>query len=283
VSTLDKILSGDGEAMPSTDEKLPATETTQEQQTTEKTEQAAPQQAVDDQGDDGEVVEHAGQKMVPLPALHAERAKGKRYTEQIAAFEQRMKESDERAERRLNALLERLAPQRQQPEAQKPPDWWENPDEAYRLRRESEEQQRIQREMANHRYNAETRHTAEKVDAAERAFMVACESGQMDPADYQKVVNNINRYDAAVQWHKDHQRKARLSNPKVQALLDEIGDDPDAWVAKRLTQHQQQNGQGESSQAAPVMPSNLAGARNVGTRSGPAWAGPTPLTSIFKQ
>lgn len=33
----------------------------------------------------------------------------------------------------------------------------------------------------------------------------------------------------------------------------------------------------------PLMPSNLAGARNVGTRAGPAWAGPTPLADIFKR
>ena len=32
---------------------------------------------------------------------------------------------------------------------------------------------------------------------------------------------------------------------------------------------------------APVFPSNLAGARNVGSRSGPAWSGPPSLDDIF--
>jgi hypothetical protein len=39
----------------------------------------------------------------------------------------------------------------------------------------------------------------------------------------------------------------------------------------------------QQQQTAPLMPSNLAGARNVGTRQGPAWAGPTPLGDIFKR
>jgi hypothetical protein len=34
---------------------------------------------------------------------------------------------------------------------------------------------------------------------------------------------------------------------------------------------------------ADHFPSNLAGARNVGRRMGPAWSGPTPLNDIFKR
>jgi hypothetical protein len=30
-----------------------------------------------------------------------------------------------------------------------------------------------------------------------------------------------------------------------------------------------------------VMPSNIAGARNVGSRTGPAWSGPPSLQDIF--
>jgi hypothetical protein len=36
-------------------------------------------------------------------------------------------------------------------------------------------------------------------------------------------------------------------------------------------------------QPAPVMPSNLAGARNVGNRAGPKWSGPPKLEDIFKR
>jgi hypothetical protein len=32
---------------------------------------------------------------------------------------------------------------------------------------------------------------------------------------------------------------------------------------------------------ATVMPSNLSSARNVGSRNGAAWSGPTPLKDIF--
>jgi hypothetical protein len=46
-----------------------------------------------------------------------------------------------------------------------------------------------------------------------------------------------------------------------------------AWAPAEQTQPQQQR--------PVVFPSNLAGARNVGRRTGPAWSGPTPLADIF--
>lgn len=43
----------------------------------------------------------------------------------------------------------------------------------------------------------------------------------------------------------------------------------------------QQQQAAQQQRPAPVFPSNIAGARNVGTRSGPAWGGPTPIGDIF--
>ena len=41
--------------------------------------------------------------------------------------------------------------------------------------------------------------------------------------------------------------------------------------------------QAQPQQRSAVMPSNFAGARSVGRRTGPAWAGPTPLNDIFNR
>lgn len=50
-----------------------------------------------------------------------------------------------------------------------------------------------------------------------------------------------------------------------------------------ISQGQQPQAQPAAVQPPPVMPSNIAGARNVGTRAGPEWAGPKPLADIFKR
>jgi hypothetical protein len=124
--------------------------------------------------------------------------------------------------------------------------------------------------------NAITRFTEETVDTAEQAFLSAMQSQKLDPTDYQKVVNSPNRYAAAVQWHKQ------------QLAKQEIGDDPAAYRAKLEAEILAKHGltaDGQATEVLPpkttVMPSNLTGARNVGTRSAPAWSGPPSLTDIF--
>lgn len=81
----------------------------------------------------------------------------------------------------------------------------------------------------------------------------------------------------AMSWHKRR------------TVLNEVGNDPAAYKerlkAEILAELQATNG-GEqqingAAQPAPVMPSNLVSARNVGTRAGPVWAGPKPLADIF--
>jgi len=52
-------------------------------------------------------------------------------------------------------------------------------------------------------------------------------------------------------------------------------------VAVAFEWFKSQGGQVPRQQSASVFPSNLAGARNVGRRSGPGFAGPTPLQDIF--
>lgn len=114
----------------------------------------------------------------------------------------------------------------------------------------------------------------EAVDAAEQAFIDAVKGQTLDPADYDKVLKAPNRYAAAVEWHKREQQRAEFADPA--ALRDKLK----AEILAELQGGNQQQGQ-QAQQAARVMPSNLAGERNVGNRSGPAWSGPQSLNDIF--
>lgn len=78
--------------------------------------------------------------------------------------------------------------------------------------------------MAMGKMVASTTHGADKVDAAERAFLEARANESLDPVDYERVVQSPNRYDAVVQWHKR------------QTVLSSVGDDPAAWFEKQLEQ-----------------------------------------------
>lgn len=266
MSNLDDILSGRGEAVPET-EKPAEVETTQPPVTEKEP------AATDD--DDGAVLTPDGQKMVPHAALHASKEKVKRYTEQIASFEKKLNETNEAWERRLNKMLEAInKPQPQAPAP--PPDFFENP-QAATMHAVSPHLERMENVlMANAKLVATIKYDDKQVDEAERAFLRAYETQSLDPADYQKVINSPNRYAAAVQWHKR------------QLVSAEIGDDPVAFrekVKAELLAELQKSGDGtqQAETPAPVMPSNLATARNVGARAGPAWSGPKPLGDIFKR
>ena len=262
---LDTILSGSSESAPAAVEQETVTQATegesQQQQTTEVTTQEGEQRA----------------KMVPHEALHAEKQKVKRYTDEVADF----RRSNEALQRQVTELLQRVpVPKVEQPQA---PDFFEDPAKATRhevMQSVSPQFEQInQTLLAIARDNAETRYTPETVSEAEQAFISAYQSQKLDPADYQKVVTSPNRYAAAVQWHKRQLAQA------------EIGDDPAAFRAKleaelreKITAELQQGEQGQQTQQRqPVMPSNLAGARNVGARSGPAWSGPKTIDDIFSR
>jgi hypothetical protein len=257
VSTLDSILSGQGEAV----SEQPAI-----------VEQAVTQEAEGQEQTGGEG-EQQGQKMVPHEALHAEKQKVKRYTDEVTEF----RRSNEALQRQVSELLQRVpVPKQEQPPA---PDFYDSPAEATRHAVAPQFEQFNQTLLANAQLIAGIKYGDDKVSEAEEAFIQAVQAKSLDPADYQKVVNSPNRYAAAVQWHQRQQAQA------------EIGPDPVAYRAKIeaeiLAKHGITAGEQPAAvtQQAPaaVMPSNLATARNVGARSGPTWSGPTPLGDIFKR
>ena len=84
MSTLDSILSGEGAPASEPQAAAPATpETTQEQP------QGQPEPASNDEPQTDE------RGMVPVAALQAERQKAKRYTEQVAEFQQHRRHRDQ--------------------------------------------------------------------------------------------------------------------------------------------------------------------------------------------
>lgn len=261
MSTLDNILSGQGDAVseqPAVEENVTqVAEGEGQQEQTEATTQEEPTQ---------------GQKLVPHEALHAEKQKVKRYTEEVSDF----RKSNEALQRQVAELLQRVPLPKQ--EQQQPPDQFEDFPGATRHVVQPEFQRIEQQLLAIAKDTAITRFTEDKVNEAEQAFISALQSQKLDQADYQKVVHSPNRYAAAVQWHQRQLAQA------------EIGDDPAAFRAKletelreKITAELQQGEQPQTQQRQAVMPSNLAGARNVGARSGPAWSGPQTLQDIFNR
>jgi hypothetical protein len=268
MNSLDSILSGQAEAV----SEQPINE-----EVTQQVAEGDSQQAQQDDAS-GEEPNEGKQKLVPHEALHAEKQKTKRYTEEVSSLRQEIADRDAAWERRIAQLMEAQKPK---PEPQQRPDWFENPDAAA---------QHTVQETINPRFDAVNRVLMEnaklvaglkygddKIEAADKAFMEAVQTGKIDPADYQRVTSSPNIFAAAVQWHQRQQ------------ALSEIGDDPAAFRARVeaeiLAKHgltQNDNGQQQQqAQPAAVMPSNIAGARNVGSRSGPAWSGPPSLQDIF--
>ena len=263
MESLDTILSGGSESAPEANE--------QEQQVTQAAEgESQPQpEAAAPEGDGG------GQKMVPHEALHAEKQKVKRYTEEVADFRRQLAERDAAWERRMSELVQAVKPKQEQ---QPRPDFFENPEAATQHTVQPQFDQISQTLLANAQLIAGIKYGDDKVAEAEKAFISAVQSRKLDPADYQKVVGSPNRYAAAVQWHQRQLAQA------------EIGDDPAAYRAKLEAEIREKvlaevngGGQQQEQQRQPVMPSNLAGVRNVGARNGPAWSGPASLQDIFNR
>jgi hypothetical protein len=273
MNSLDNILAGR--------ETAPVQEATQEQTTQATTEQAGAEQATEQTTETTET-EQTGEsgKQPPIGAIRqaareqGEKQAAKRYTEQVADFDRRLAESNTAWERRFETLVAKLAPKQEQAPA---PDIFENP-QAFVQHQVNEPLTELRGGMMQlGQMMAGMKHGDDVVHAADKAFSEAVATRSIDPADYQRVMRSPNVYDAAVKWHKRQQ------------ALSEIGDDPAAYRAKleaeiRASLETGAQQQTEQAQQRPaVMPSNFAAARNVGSRSGPAWAGPTPLNDIFKR
>lgn len=224
---------------------------------------AAPQgeapPAVDGEGTDS-------QKQVPLAALQAERAKAKRYTEQVASFEEKLQEQDRNWKLRFDALADAIRPPPNKP------DFWENPEAAIEARLK-ESLGPVDQALARQRQEfsemqAVATHGEDLVNAAYQAIAgLKSSNPQAFAADYQRIISSPHPYGALVQWHKQQQ------------VLSEIGTDPAAYKEKLKKEVLAELNAGKP--PGRTMPSNFAAARNAGNRSGPEWAGPQSIADIF--
>lgn len=272
MADLDSILSGESASAPE-----PARETAPSPQPETQSEQQPNAESDPSSHDDPQPDERG---TVPIAALQAERQKAKRYTEQVAEFQQQIREQREQFEQRFAQLQSALQPRQAQPEQPPAPEIWDDPNAFVQQNvaqaLEPHLKQFTQALDANSRLLAIQTHTPETVEAAVKAFNEGAASRSVSPEEYHAIRNAPNRYVAAVEWHK-----------RTQALR-EIGNDPDGYRAKLEAEILAKHGLSPEAQPpagtaapAPVMPSNFAAARNVGNRSGPAWSGPATLDDIF--
>lgn len=261
---LENILSGQGAV-------APAPETRTEPQP----EQLAEPQANAEPASEGEPqTDERG--MVPVAALQAERQKAKRYTEQVAEFQQKLEQQNAQWEQRFSQIFAQIAPKPAQPEPEQAPDIWTDPD-AYLQRGVQQAVSPVVGQLkAMQRGMAELQFKPEVVAEAEKAFNTAANAGQLSKEFIQQINGSANPWAAAVQWHQQ------------QTAMAEIGSDPAAWKAQQrealkaeIMAELQQGQQSGAQRAAPVMPGNFATGRNVGARSGPAYAGPPNLDDIL--
>lgn len=259
MTTLDNILSERSEAAPETEQR------TEQAPVTEKLETQEP--ATEKPEGEG------GVKTVPHEALHAEKQKVKRYTEEVSLMRQEIASRDQAWERRIAQLLEQQKPQ---PQAT---DWFSDPDAAFQqnLQRNvhpylQQQAQHVQatRELVSRRF-AEQTYGKDNLTAAYSELEQRLRTDPQAGAVYQQIMQSGDPWDALGQWHKRETFLAEASDPEsYRAKI----------KAEVLAELQPGNGLAPLAQK-PVMPTNLAGARSVGNRSGPAWAGPTPINDIF--
>ncbi len=175
--------------------------------------------------------------------------------------------------------LQRQHDEREKAKNAQPVDWFADPDAAIKQYFAPIQQQFDQTKssltLRASRAEAIATHGKDTVAAMEAAVGAAMEAGDPEIQHLrQQMLQSDDPVGVAMQWH---QRKAVLS---------EVGTDPKAYREKLKAEilAELNGGQQPTPPAAPpVMPSNIAGARNVGTRAGPAWGGPTALTDIFKR
>lgn len=206
---------------------------------------------------------------VPLAALKEERAKTRRCADQAAGFEKKAEDlSRDNAVLRqhITELLAAVQEDGRNPDKSNPDAG--NPEQAIRaLVHEivsplAASHGRTQEAVS--RLSAMGEHGNEAVNAAyaELENRINADPASMR-AEYQRIMGSPNPWGELVKWHRKD------------TALREVGDDPAAFEQKLRDRILAELS------GTRVLPSNLAGARNAGTRSGPAWGGPQTIKDIF--
>lgn len=275
---LDEILSGNVQSETPAPEPHEQVETPAEPQGQPRDEAgkfaAKPADTPDEPHDEPETVEADEQPKpsgtVPQKALHEARKKEQAERERADNLQRQLQEM----QGQINLLAQQRNQSVQNTEPEQPLDFWSSDPKDFVSHEVTSVITPLQQEMAAmrgalSRVNAMTTYGKDAVEAAEKALNEAVASGIM-PGD--KVQDLLRRspdpVGEIVQWHQNtpQVRDAKLREELRAEIMAELQAEQAAQPAPKTT---------------PVMPSNLAGARNVGSRTGPEWAGPQPLNDIF--
>lgn len=268
METLDNILSGKGEAAPEPEKQEPPVA---QAEVAEK-----PAAEVTEQQD--EVIEQDGRKMVPLEALTETRGKVKRYTEEVAESRRQLAEMNASWERRFAEMAEQFKPR---PPETPPPEWFDNPDAAlgHRLKPFESQFQAFESQiqqvgrtstLLSSKALAVASYGKEAVAEMEAAVQAAMQAGDPEIATLQQQLQrSSDPVSVAMDWYR---KRPEVQRKEHEAELIAAGWTPPQTLAAKPQTVQ-----------TTVMPTALEAARNVGSRSGPAWAGPRPLEDIFKR
>jgi hypothetical protein len=187
------------------------------------------------------------------------------------------------AKQERDDLRQRLA-DLQRPKSE-PVDFWTEPDAALKQRLDplqNEIRQTISSmTLRASKAEAIATHGRPAVDAMEAEIGKLIEANDPElPALRQAMLSSEDPVGIAMNWYSRRKVLAEVGND-LAAYRKRIEDEIRAEIAGGASPSAQP-GQPTAAEP-PVLPSNLAGARNVGTRAGPAWSGPAPLKDIFKR
>ncbi len=206
--------------------------------------------------------------VVPQQALHAAREKARSETDRAERLEREIAE--------LRGFVQAQAQQRPQAPAAEPPkpvEFWDDPAKWGESLLTPVQEQLLETRLMVSETRALAKFGEEAITAAQAALEEAVKSGQIDGQGVKtQLRQSRDPIGDIVRWHQNSPAVREQSiREKLRAeIMAELG------VEQGTTAPQ------TPAAAAPsVMPSNLAGKPNVGTRSGPAWSGPKPLNDIF--
>lgn len=192
------------------------------------------------------------------------------------------------AMRKAQALETELAQHRafreqmeQQARRQPPPDQFADPEgyNAYWENRLQEREQAFQNQLRDQQANLSLRlahkEHGEDFEQAYSTMISMAENG--DRSIVQAVAQSPDPGETLVRWFNTYR------------VQQEIGNDPASYrerirqevLAEFEKERGTQSETPQQPQSGVQMPSNLAGQRSVGPRTGPAWGGPSPIADIF--
>lgn len=218
--------------------------------------------------------EPPGEVAAPPAAPVAQNQPPHGYVPVSALIDQRL---EARQEKQRVAELQRRLEEIERAKTQEPVDFFTDPQAALKQSLDPFES-RLQSVTQNltlraSRAEAIAMHGRETFNKMEEAIGEAMEKGDPEmPMLRQQMMQSDDPAGVAMSWY---QRRV---------VLNEVGNDPAAYRERiRAELMAEMNGKPAVQQPAPVMPTPLEAARNVGSRTGPTWAGPTPLGDIFKR